>query len=145
METQALKYAIDSEPANAGRTDAEVLTWLKESVYVYSDVPWESFALWTARYNGVIKMEAAKSSGGTVDIKRAAATGLLVLTAGKDLKLSILEVRELMGNLVPNTFSVAEKDDLIAFSKSTVQRLESYGFPTIDDGSWLQHIAEARA
>jgi hypothetical protein len=145
METQALKDRIDAEPANAGRTDAEVLVWLKESVDVYSDVPWSSFALWAARYNGVIKMETHKASGTTDDIKRAAATGLLVLTAGQPLSLSVAEVRALMGNLVPDVFSVPEKEDLLAFSESTVERFSSYGFPEMDDASWLYHINYARS
>lgn len=143
MNTQSLKAVIDAEPANASRTDVEVLAWLKESMDVYADVVWERFALWCARYDGIRKLETSKTNA-DADIARAASTALMVLTAGKVLLLSVTEVRALMGNLVPNTFSVAEKDDLLAFSKSTIERFISHGFPDIDDNSWLSHIAEAR-
>lgn len=145
MQTHKLKEVIDAEPANATRTDVEILAWLKESVTIYSDISWSSFALWAARYNGVIKLETHKASGTTEDIKRAAATGLLVLTAGQPLSLSVPEVRALMGNLVPNVFTPEEKDDLLTFSKSTMERFVSHEFPDIDDNSWLSHIAEARS
>ena len=144
MNPYILKGVIDAEPANVSRTDQEVLDWFKEAVTVWSDITWEQYALWAARYDGIVKMETAKGDA-DLDIRRAASIGLLVLTAGKDLLLSIIEIRTLMGNLVPDVFSVAEKDDLLAFSQSTPIRWTSHGFPVIDDASALSHISEARA
>ena len=145
MNHSNLKTVIDAEPANAARTDAEVLDWFKDAVDVYSNVIWERFALWASRYNGIIKFETAKSSGSTDDVKRAASIGLLILEAGKDLSLSVAEIRALMGNLVPAVFTVAEKDDLLDFSKSNVERWIDEGFRRMGDKSRLYHINVARA
>jgi len=142
MDTALLKVVIDSEPDNAARTDAEVLTWGKETVDVFYDVTWEDFALWAARHDAIDKLETAKSDTDR-DIGRAAGTALLGLNAGKGVRLSLLEVRGLLQNLIPAVFSIAERDDLLDFSKRTEANF--HGFPDIDDASWLFHIAEARA
>ena len=144
MNLSNLKAVIDTEPANAARTDAEVLAWLKESVTVWSDVSWEQFALWASRYDGIRKLETAKA-GVDAGVATAAATGLIVLDAGKDLLLSISEVRSMMGDLVPDIFSTAEKNDLLAFSQSTQTRWLNEGFRAMGDKSKLVHINNSRA
>lgn len=145
MNTQDLRTLIDTEPLNAGRTDAERLAWLKDSVTVWGDVTWQSLSLWASRHDGIAKLKTATSDA-DLNIRRAADYVYLVLQAGQSLQLSSSEVRALVVNLVSGAvFTVAEKDDLLTFSQSSVSRYESEGLPSMDDNSWLSHIAEARA
>lgn len=104
-------------------TDAQVEAWLMQSVTLQKDVSWLDFNRWCARYNAIVTLETAKANAANTANVRAAASFLLaVVNSGNDLPLSDNEIRTFLGNLIPGTFSTAQRDDLLAFSNETMLR-----------------------
>ncbi len=153
MNYQKLKDLIDTEPLNAARTDAEVLSWLQEDVTVQKGITYQDLIVWSSAegiarkikaaiaseeatpgtwtnpvYNDVLVLQTLLSSGGDLDLSRDDVRGIVSGISGAGLPLT-----------APN------KTALFAFSNEDVLRYESEGFRLIDDPSWLYHINAARA
>ena len=137
-----LEAAVTADLAGgwAGSTDTEVETWLLGIVTRKNNVGWSDYMLWLGRHNGLDKLETGKASGSTQTIQNSAGLALVVANAGQELQLSDDEIRGFLGNLIPEIFSGAERNDLLAFSDETVTRAVFYGVPR-----GLGAIARARA
>ncbi len=145
MSHTALKTLIDSEPLNAAKTDAEVLTWLNEDVTSYADVPWLDYAIWLSGNGGVSKMQNEVNNA-SQEIANGCQLGLAILNAGQPLSLSRTEVRTDLGVLVGagKPFTTDERDALLAVSAEAKARWLTV-MRNMDDVSKLHHIAEVRA
>lgn len=124
----------------AGNTDQQVETWLLANDTKQDDISHDDLMTWLARTNGINKLELAKSTGTTDNVKSAAAYLLVLANAGVGVRLSVTEVRGFLGNLIPEIFTTAERDDILAFSNETVTRARIYNVPY-----GLGAIARARA
>lgn len=115
-----LKELIDSEAANATRTDAEVLAWLNESVTAYVDIAWLDLGMWVAKHNlRPSLITAATATGGTAALRTAAQHILDCIAAGQPLYASDERVREVIGTAMP---AGAARDDLVAMATTQKTR-----------------------
>ena len=129
MSLDALRDFIDSEPANASKTDVEVMDWLNESVTSYQDVDWQDFAIWMSLYGlfDTFETEAANTDN-TPAGRSACRFCLAVVAAGKDLPTADDNVRNALGNLrTDNIISVAERDAIVAHAQISVPRWQEEG------------------
>ncbi len=145
MRYQALKTLIDSDPANAGKTDAEVLTWVLDTdpSPPFNDVEWRDYLVWLGEVDGLEKLEAAIADGGATQATKAGARlALVIANSGEPLLLSDSRVRSLLAKVVPSVFTAAERNTLLAASQGTPTRWEVAGLGRAPVES---HIAVARA
>ncbi len=146
-----LTTLINSEPTNAAKSDAEVLTWLREGVVVPKDVPWLDLLLWLSDTDGLRKLkDAEEKTQNSAAIRNAAGLLLVVAQAGQPLSLSLTAVRQALVPLIGPVFTTAQKDALLALSDKTVERwtlsapLELNG-RSLPDGPGIAHVIEARS
>lgn len=122
-ELSDLKAKIDSEPANAQRTDAEVLDWLRElEAGPFVDVPPEVYFDWSAKYKLPGRYYATAN---TVPASNLQSAALMLHTAwvqNAGLQLSSLNVRAHLGDAVPSIISIAARDELLEVARPDVPR-----------------------
>lgn len=115
-----LEELINSDRANAGRTDAERLAWLNEAVSVFVDVSWLDLGMWVAQHNlRPSLITAATATGGTAAIRTAAQHILDCIAAGQPLYASDERVREVIGTAMP---AGDARDDLVAMATTLIPR-----------------------
>jgi len=119
-----LKELIDSEPANAGRTDQEVLDWLFETQSVFVDVPWASYAKWMAK-NGLASAFEDEAANGNGAAKAGAQFALMVVNAGQDLPASDSDVRSALA--ATSTVSGSVQAELVAMAQEDQPRWQASG------------------
>lgn len=124
-----LKTLIDSEPANTGRTDQEVLDWLlNETEAVWVDVPWADYAKWMAK-NALLTSFETEAASGTGAAKSGAQFALMVVNAGQDLPASDSDVRTaIVATTTVNPGAV--QDELIALAQEDQPRWQANGTVT---------------
>ena len=125
-----LRELIDSEPANAGRTDAEVLAWLLEPVTLYVDIEWIDLVLWP-HANGLTRavMQSAATSGTTAN--QTAAQHLLdCINAGQPLAASRADIRAL---IIASSLPTSAKNALAALATSSAERWRTGGIAGISE------------
>lgn len=147
MDAAALK--IDIQPRiDAGDTDAQILTWLKDSVTVQQDIDPIELWQWMEEYNGWEKLSVASTDVGRTPAERNAAGLMLKLLDYESVPLSRDDVRAAMDTLGGpggQVFNAAQKNALIGKSDGTMPRWQSFGYRPQGDPDWLYWIAQARA
>jgi hypothetical protein len=133
-----LKTLIDSEPANAGRTDQEVLDWLNETESVWVDVSWASYAKWMAK-NALSSDFEDEATNGTGAAKAGAQFALMIVNAGQDLPASDADVRSAM--VAITAVSGAAETELVALTQEDQPRWQANGISRPKFG----HVQLARA
>jgi len=138
MDYAALKALIDSEPLNAGRTDAEVLSWLGESVSVFVDVPWLDVAMWLVAQGIDRATLTTQATSGSAANKTAAQYIIDVITAGQPLQATDQRVRD---TIAASGLTTGQKQALLALATEQRPRYSTAGW----SGVSLQIVATARA
>lgn len=139
-----LKQLIASEPGNASKSDAQVLSWLKDSITVWADVEWREFLIWLHQ-SGITRSTLSTTAAGTGATATAAQHFIDVINAGNPLGASDSRVRQLVQD---SSLSVPLKNSLAALAQRSVPRWSQITTGVtgpMDDASWLYHIALARA
>jgi len=143
MDTSKLKAVINAEPLNAGRTDAEILAWLKESVDFHKRVPkadLEEYFLDKDIYHLIMEQTAGEAG------KIAHKIRLLFASRRDDVDITRPPVAQGLAALkAAGLLDDAQVAEIRTMGTETEVRFTHHGFPDIDDASWLAHLAEARA
>ena len=87
MDHQALKAVIDAEPANAARSDAEVLAWLSADVVAYREVGSRDLLGWAAVGDRLDRLSAARENGSASASSRTRAQAAYLLITREDTAL----------------------------------------------------------
>lgn len=138
-----LEELIDSAPANAGRTDQEVLDWLDETVSQWVDIPWLEFQIWR-HAEGVTNAMLETVAAGVDSTRATAAQYMLdVVSAGQPFSASDPRVRTL---IVDAALPAGMMASLQALAQVSVPRwLTQTEHADMDSASKLYWIGEARA
>lgn len=146
-----LKELIDSEPLNAGRTDQQVLDWLKESVTVETEINYIDFVVWASQ-NQIFKKTADEIAAATATagvMNDLFAVDAMLKSGGNwSLDLSRQDVRSIFNNLSGSgkPYSAPNRTALFALSDTSVERwTQQSEHTTEEDNSRLAFIARARA
>jgi len=150
VNLHALKALIDTDPANATKTDAQVISWLKEvdPSPSFRSVPWLDLALWIATVDGMQRIDdAANDATKKVGVRSAARLLASIVNAGQDLPLDDIRARTALGKLTPDVFTGAEVVSLNNISKGAPRRVNAAGltWPQMDSQSELYWIAQVRS
>lgn len=138
MDFAALKNLIDSEPANAARSDSEIAAWLNELV-AGPPAPITSATLlkWAAKYGIRARMKAAIASpmeGVPADIAaqiRSICDDALLMLQRDSTVLDIADpdIQTMLGALVQaGVITSGQVATLTALAATTRRRCESCGF-----------------
>jgi hypothetical protein len=123
-----LKELIDSEPANAARTDQEVFDWCNELVSVVGSIASLSLIAWAAA-NGrfsAITAGTNHSDAGLASVAEAALVTIKRQDASLDMSDSTHE--DLVDILVAGgVLSSTDKDELVALATTLVDRVTNAG------------------
>lgn len=138
-DTMTLAELIASEPANAGRTDAEVLAWLNGTVPVFRDVSWLDLSMWIAE-NDLRQVIASRVGDADAATSTAAQHIVDCIVAGQPLAASDFRVRTTIAKAMP---AGAARDALLALATTQTTRWSTV-MREMDDASKLYYIAEAR-
>lgn len=170
-----LRELIDSEPANSGRTDAEVLAWLKEVVdvprlvlvpelrtYMATQAYGSGLGkrtLWDAirEFADVGTVAGGAFAGNAAAARRSAAKGItLMLAAGGEgegfpvQSQVVVDAFTALGNDGGNGPALLTSAQLLAIQALAAESKQRWALQDefrsqMDDASWLYHIAAARA
>lgn len=135
-----LEELIASEPANVERTDAEVLTWLNETVEVRDETLVNDRALMarlTISECDVVFATLDTAAQTSPTVQRA-----LAQLAGEGIDLSHDNTRAMIDLLFNSNIELHDK--IKAMGRKTVTRWESIGLRNEDEPTRLQMIAEGR-
>jgi hypothetical protein len=146
MNYIVLKALMDSDPANAGKTDADVHAWLLEPDPNprYQDVEWLDYMVWLGDVDGMERLDAAISAGSSSEeTKGASRLALTIAQAGQDLALSDARVRSLLAKVVPSVFTTAERDQLLAMG--TVETATRWASAGVEREPDVIHVTNVRA
>ena len=146
MNYAKLKELIDSEPANAGKTDVDVHTWVLEDDPApdWIDIPAHEFRMWLGENNGALRLETEKANGANTDQTRnACALSLAMINSSEDIFTSEQRVRQVLNQLVPEVFTGAEAQVLLDVARPAQKRWEKIGGIAYEP--LLTHITTARA
>jgi len=140
-----LTELIASEPANAARSDAQVLAWLTASVDTFVDVSWLDLSMWIAE-NDLRKTIASRVGGTDAAVSTAAQHIVDCIAAGQPLAASDARVRTTIAKAMP---AGAARNALLALATKSVKRWELSKPITLNgrwlrDGPGLSHVTEAR-
>jgi hypothetical protein len=123
-----LKELIDSEPANAARTDQEVFDWLNEFVSVVGSIASRSLIAWAAS-NGRLAAITAGTNHADAGLASVASAALLTIER-EDTSLDMSDSTHvaLVDILVAGgVLSSTDKDELVALSTTLVDRVTNAG------------------
>lgn len=140
-----LAELIASEPANAGRTDAEVLAWLSESITVQGRVSHSDVMKWGATGPRLKLATAAADTQLPASLRAASLTALDLLQDGT----TTFDTADagnvgLLGALVDGAvLSTSDRSTLMTLGASEVTRWSTV-MPGMDEPSMLYHIGRAR-
>jgi hypothetical protein len=127
---KTLKELIDSEPANAARTDQEVFDWCNETVSVVGSIASRSLIAWAAANGRLAAITAGTSHS---DAGLASVAGAALVTINREdasLDMSDSTHEDLVDILVAGgVLSSTDKDDLVALATTQVRRDVSKGLP----------------
>lgn len=127
MKYKALKTLIDSDAGNAAKTDAQVLTWLEETVTIQNDATIGEVLEWCANNDIINNMET--HSLGVDETKRGIADAALTLVrSGQGLSLTKASVQTLIASMVAlSMITQTESDALYALAQETKTRWANAG------------------
>ncbi|MBX9607274.1 MAG: hypothetical protein K2Y51_13700 [Gammaproteobacteria bacterium] len=125
-----LKELIDSEPANAKRTDDEVLTWACEDVDKLVPLDSRKLLRWGGAGGRLARLEdAAANTELPVEVRAVARAAVLVVSReDTTLELDDPNHEALVDALVlAGVLTAADKSELIAMATKRVPRYEAAG------------------
>lgn len=146
MDHNRLKQLIDSEPANAGRSDAEVLAWLEEDSGEFAEhFVTERGVYWALGPSaGEAFMAGLEVTAQSNPIVARALKWLAPAEGGIDVGLQ--SVRSLLDQLALASAITSESAEAIkALAQPKGSRWVAYVGGDTDEVSKLYHIARARA
>lgn len=127
MKYQTLKTLIDSEPANAAKSDADVLTWLDETVTIQNDATHGEVLEWCAA-NDIINIMETHSEGTDATKRGLADAALTLVRSGGELHLTKSSVQTLLGSMVAlSMITQTNSDDLYALAQEAKTRWANVG------------------
>lgn len=142
-EHSDLKIKIDSEPANAARTDQEVLDWLGElEAGPFIDVPAEVYFSWSAKYKLPGRYYATANTTPASNLQSAALMLYTAWVQNVGLLLSDADVRTHLADAVPSIVSIAARDELLQVARPDVPRWQNASW---DRAPILGDVVAARA
>ena len=118
-----LRELIDSEPANAARTDAQVFAWVLELAPAFKDVSWLNLSMWVAE-NDLRPTLLASASTGTAARATGAQFILDTIASGQPLYTSDARVRAVLLKAIA---AGAARDALVALAATQAPRYEAAG------------------
>lgn len=144
-----LKEVIDSDPANAAKTDQQVVDWLNELIVVQYDITFQDLIVWASeeqigkKTKAGISDEETTPGTWTVSVYNDLLVLDILLKSGGDIALSRDDVRTMINNLSGGgkPFSLPNKTALFMRSDKNEVR---WNFHTADNLSQLAHVQEAR-
>lgn len=140
-----LAELIDSEPANAGRTDQAVLDWLDEVMTSWQDVSWLELTVWLHE-SGITRADLSTAAAGTGATATAAQHIIDCVAAGQVLSASDSRIRSLIN---ASSLSGAAKASLTAAAQTSSPRWASARDVTwteaTSDNVRLDDVANTRA
>ena len=142
--TFKLKAIIDSEPSNAGKTDLEILAWLKEVVTIQNDASNGDVLAWAGPRDLINRLRET-STLGSGSKRGLADVALTRINSGLGLTLSDSAIQGLLSQMVVDgTLTQQEVDALNESCQESKTRWSANNLQGMDDNSWLAHIGEAR-
>jgi len=139
-----LKTLIDSEPANATRTDQQVLDWLLAPVTVQRDATNGDVLTWAAG-NDMIKRLRDYAAGASAAERGLANAALVRIDAGLGLSLTDAKVQSLLSNMVAlGMMTQVEADDLNAQAQEQAPRWQAQPLSDVRHEPTVHEVGVAR-
>lgn len=134
---------IASDPANAGRADAEVLAWLRADIQILVPLDSRKLLRWGGAGGRLAKLEDAASNQELPAAVRAVARAAVLVVSREDTQLELADPNHeaLVDALVQATVLTADdKAELLAMASQTITRASLAG----ESDPSLQQVANAR-
>lgn len=138
-----LAELIAAEPANAARSNAEVLAWLRETVQVRQPLNSRQLLRWGGAGGRLAKLEDAAADRELPQVVRSIARAAVLVVSREDTQLELADPNHeaLVDALVHAAVLTADdKAELIAMASQTVTRAALAG----ESDPSLQQVANAR-
>jgi hypothetical protein len=136
MDHASIKILIDSDPANAAKTDQQVLDWLHADATINKPINSRQLLRWSASNNRLVNINSAISTG-QVEIRSVAQAAMLMVSR-PDTELDLDDSGHigLLDVLVSaSVIDSTDKDDLVTLAETTVKRYTTIniGRPKLGD------------
>ena len=139
-----VKAAIATDPANSGKTDAEVMAWFLDAITEPGVVVDGEFAIWLAQTDGYKRLKDL--AAGTDKIKRRISGAIIFRGNTTELDFSDSKINAMLAEITDSTgaagFTAAELNTLKALGDVETQRWRTLNLPRYP---LIRHISAARA